>query len=72
MDAITVHGPWGQLIANGWKPVEATGQQGIWDWTPPAGICRICGCWDFDACLDPESGEPCSWVEPNLCSACVT
>jgi hypothetical protein len=32
----------------------------------PAGVCRICGCIDEEAC--PEG---CYWVEPNLCSSCV-
>lgn len=27
--------------------------------------CRICGCWELEAC-DP----PCSWLEGDLCSAC--
>jgi len=29
------------------------------------GVCRKCGCTEYDAC---EGG--CSWVEPDLCSAC--
>lgn len=28
-------------------------------------ICRICGCWELQAC--PPT---CSWVEIDLCSAC--
>lgn len=28
--------------------------------------CRVCGCDDFHACPDG-----CSWVEPDLCSACA-
>jgi len=28
-------------------------------------ICRVCGCWELQAC---EGG--CSWVEPDLCSKC--
>lgn len=28
-------------------------------------ICRICGCWELEAC--PPT---CSWVETDLCSAC--
>jgi hypothetical protein len=33
--------------------------------------CRGCGCVDDDcsACI-VRTGEPCSWVEPGLCSAC--
>lgn len=35
-------------------------------------ICRICRCTDYDCsqCI-AESGEPCYWVEDDLCSACV-
>jgi hypothetical protein len=35
--------------------------------------CRVCGCRDDrirDSCLDPETEEPCYWVEADLCSAC--
>jgi hypothetical protein len=33
------------------------------------GVCRVCGCTEDDACL--VDGEPCSWVEPGLCSGCI-
>jgi hypothetical protein len=33
--------------------------------------CRVCGCTNSDACWDYEAGTPCSWVEADLCSACV-
>ena len=32
--------------------------------------CRVCGCTDFDACIEPD-GFPCCWVERDLCSACA-
>lgn len=34
--------------------------------------CRVCGCTDDDCrgCIE-RSGRPCSWAEPDLCSACV-
>lgn len=34
--------------------------------------CRVCGCTDDDCsgCVE-ETGEPCYWVEEDLCSACV-
>ena len=34
--------------------------------------CRVCGCIDLDCeeCIR-RTGEPCSWVEADLCSACV-
>lgn len=33
--------------------------------------CRGCGCTDADCrqCV-AKTGEPCHWVEPDLCSAC--
>jgi hypothetical protein len=34
--------------------------------------CRICGCTDLDCsvCIE-RTGEPCHWVEEDLCSACA-
>jgi hypothetical protein len=34
--------------------------------------CRVCGCTDYDCsqCIG-KTGEPCSWVEDDLCSACA-
>ncbi len=34
--------------------------------------CRVCGCTDDDCsqCIK-KTGEPCHWVEDDLCSACV-
>lgn len=34
------------------------------------GICRICGCTDDNACV--VDGIACHWIEPDLCSACVS
>lgn len=31
--------------------------------------CRVCGCTDDHACVDPEFGA-CWWVEADLCSHC--
>lgn len=35
-------------------------------------VCRACGCTDADCsrCI-AKTGEPCHWVEDDLCSACV-
>ena len=33
--------------------------------------CRVCGCTYARACVCEETGEPCHWVEADLCSACV-
>ena len=39
---------------------------------PPGGPeCRVCGCWEYNACVDKFAG-PCFWVDGDLCSACVT
>jgi hypothetical protein len=32
--------------------------------------CRECGCTESTPCIDPVSGDPCSWAEKDLCSAC--
>lgn len=34
--------------------------------------CRVCGCTDDDCsqCIE-KTGEPCHWVEADLCSACA-
>jgi hypothetical protein len=34
--------------------------------------CRVCGCTDEDCrgCIE-KTGEPCYWVEKDLCSACA-
>jgi hypothetical protein len=33
--------------------------------------CRVCGCTFFDCrqCIE-KTGEPCHWLEADLCSAC--
>ena len=33
--------------------------------------CAICQCDDRHACLDVETGEPCHWASPGLCSVCA-
>lgn len=35
-------------------------------------MCRVCACSDYDCsqCIQ-RTGEPCYWVEPDLCSACT-
>lgn len=32
--------------------------------------CRVCGCGDFAPCMTVAG--PCFWVEPDLCSGCVS
>ena len=37
-----------------------------------SGVCRVCRCTNVDCrrCVE-LTGEPCHWVEPDLCSACT-
>lgn len=46
--------------------------------TTTAGVqlmqrCRVCGCTEDNclACTIKNRGEPCHWVEPDLCSVCL-
>ena len=32
--------------------------------------CRVCGCSDYDACVNVPTGECCRWVGVDLCSGC--
>lgn len=36
----------------------------------PGTACQVCGCTDEMACINEETGEPCYWVAPGICSAC--
>lgn len=36
------------------------------------GACRKCGCTCYNACVHRATGEPCHWVELDLCSACTS
>ena len=40
--------------------------------TAAGNVCRSCGCTETDcqACYE-RTGEPCFWVEPDLCSGCA-
>lgn len=33
-------------------------------------VCRCCGCTEHNACISIQ-GDPCAWVEDDLCSECV-
>ncbi len=43
----------------------------IWEQFNCVARCRVCGCTDHDCdhCQE-QTGGPCSWIKPNLCSAC--
>jgi activating signal cointegrator 1 len=51
-------------------PYLAKGALGLWEFKKP--ICLKCGCTDEDChrCI-VKTGQPCSWVSPNICSACI-
>jgi hypothetical protein len=36
------------------------------------GICAVCGCTEFNACINDQNGQACSWANPEqtLCTAC--
>ncbi|MYE59300.1 MAG: hypothetical protein F4X35_06960 [Alphaproteobacteria bacterium] len=50
--------------------VEAIFQGPVPPPAPGDPICRECGCWDWNACVDARDG-PCWWVEEDLCSVCA-
>lgn len=51
------------------KPATKGGKQKAEKPDAVIGVCRVCGCTDAKACLDVV-GEPCHWLEPDLCSEC--
>jgi hypothetical protein len=40
--------------------------------TFPKGVCRKCGCSEFDACQTGAFDDPCAWTDRTrtLCTAC--
>ena len=46
-------------------------REDLWLGTEPQ-VCRDCGCTDDDCrgCIE-RTGEPCFWIEDDLCSACA-
>ena len=67
-------GPFGFALRN---PVPlpfhpCRGALGFFDVQLPYQVCRVCGCHDLDCsgCIE-RTGEPCSWIEDDLCSACA-
>jgi hypothetical protein len=53
----------GSLPPDDWMPEDEEGKE--------KRRCRVCGCTDDDChqCIE-KTGEPCYWVEEDLCSAC--
>jgi hypothetical protein len=39
--------------------------------TAAVGVCARCGCTESNACVD-DLGRACWWVQPGLCSSCLT
>jgi hypothetical protein len=54
------------------KDLQATAKFFQFCHAADAGVCRLCGCTELDCagCIE-KTGAPCSWVEPDLCSACA-
>lgn len=46
---------------------------GLSQMQPEKGVCRVCGCSEYDACTHPEYGT-CWWADETetLCSHCAT
>ncbi len=57
-------GDQGEMLARAW----AMGARAASNAAKGRRICRICGCWELQAC-EPDS---CCWVERDLCSRCDT
>lgn len=53
-------------------PMFGVDLQAIYDGLGTVQTCRVCGCTDDDCsqCVE-RTGEACTWVEPDLCSACA-
>lgn len=54
------------------KATEASEEEGMDAPAEIERVCRVCGCTEDDCrrCAE-KTGEPCRWVEPDLCSACA-
>ena len=72
-DNAFAEGPWYWVLDEvvACDPIPCRGALGLWDFRP-LRPCRICGCTDLNCsgCVE-RTGEPCYWVEPDLCSACA-
>ncbi len=44
----------------------------VWLRRPTEPACRVCACTDNDCADQHNTGEPCTWVGPDLCSACTS
>ena len=57
------------LYGPGGQPLVMPASQGP---STAGNVCRQCGCVDEDctSCVE-RTGEPCLWVEPDLCSGCA-
>jgi PRTRC genetic system protein E len=71
--------PMGNINLSFEKDIDTTGLEGeevepveIITNTEPERKCRVCGCTQDNCkqCIE-KTGQPCSWVEYDLCSACV-
>jgi len=67
---------WDRLVALAevWRlPVQRVAatllERGLRD-AEACGVCRICGCSEWDACVDDED-QPCGWAAEDLCTRCA-
>ena len=60
----------GRVLIIGLAEVDDTLPAGLTTLVSVAGHCRVCGCSQFNACIG-DDGQPCSWAEADLCSACA-
>jgi hypothetical protein len=68
-------------IVGRWYPTARDAKLAAYNWarvlniklhSPSIRRCRVCGCTDDNCrqCIE-KTGQPCYWVEKDLCSACV-
>lgn len=59
----------GAVLRNRWRAVSGQANKTLEG--APVRRCRVCGCTDADCrqCI-ARTGQPCRWVESDLCSAC--
>ena len=65
-----------ETLANVWhQSVAATAatlvERGLRD-AECLAVCRVCGCTEWDACVDEEAGETCGWAAEDLCTRCFS
>jgi uncharacterized protein YodC (DUF2158 family) len=62
----------GDHTFDAWRELKGLDRLGLACAELASNKCRVCGCTDFNcsSCVE-RTGQPCSWIEPDLCSACA-